>query len=165
MKTKNKKILLIVLVILAIIIGFFREHIFVSINLRIQQIYYNSNENIDLIPSWVNILNHFTYSELIKLKWILTSLFIAIYWSLGLFLFKLFSIEKKLVSFYNYSILGLLLFSLVIFIVGDMLFNKQFMGYEIARFITGFLQSPLPALICFSLFKSQKIQSEKEILF
>lgn len=156
--TKKQKIQASIFFIVLVFIGYIREYTFLSINLKIQQIYYKSDENKHLLPIWTNKLNNFNYTELINLKWIITLFFILIFWLLGLLILKVFKFHKKQIKLYSMAIVSLLFVSLLFFIIGDTIFNRIHFGYHIARNITGFLQSPLPILICFTLFYSIKIK-------
>lgn len=146
--------------LLLIFIGFLREYLFVSINLRIQQIYYNSNENINLIPDWIRYISHFNYNDLLILKWVLTFIFIIAFWITAIWIFKKFSFEKKDIKLFSVVLIILLFVSLLFYWIGDSVFNKQYFGYKIARSITGFLQSPLPTLIYIAFVYSIKKQSK-----
>ncbi|MES2837182.1 MAG: hypothetical protein V4667_06650 [Bacteroidota bacterium] len=157
---KKNKIQLLLFSLLLIFIGFLREYLFVSINLRIQQIYYNSNENVNLIPDWIQYISHLNYSELLILKWVLTFIFIVAFWLVAILIFKKFSFDKKDIKLFSIVLVTLLIASLLFYWIGDSLFNKEYFGYKIARSITGFLQSPLPILIYIAFVYSIKKQSK-----
>lgn len=158
---KKQKIQGTLFLFLLVFLGYVREYVFVSVNLKIQQVYYKSNENIHLIPLWTKRLNSFSYTELLNLKWILTFVFILLFWLIGFTLFKTFKFDKNQIKLYSIALIGLMIVSLLFYFVGDAIFNKVHIGYHIARNITGFLQSPLPILICFALFYSIKTKQIK----
>jgi hypothetical protein len=121
----SKKILIGVLIITTIVLGFFRDYIFISIN-----------RSIESGVGW----------NLPVLKWILTSLFSLLYLLLsGLFLYLLFN-SKKYIKIAIVLYVVLFCISIVATLFGYLLSSFE-NTYRFIRTVMGVAQSPIVMMV------------------
>lgn len=146
-KQRFSKNTALVLGVLILILTFLRENVFLEINAIIDGYSYNKAYFYFFNESMSNL----TFSQLEKLKWSLTILFILVISTITLFIIQLWFKNKKFnritLVFYLafYGLTGLI--TLLFWLTGT--FNNN---YFIIRKMTGFLQSPLPLFFFFTMF-------------
>jgi len=138
----KRKLIIILFVIFLIILGFFREFVFVNINTLIYNNKFNENYPYN---SFFNSIDSFHFKSLYFAKWFLTAFFIYFFYFLQIRFSWFLFYEKKFKNwiFYLYSFLVML--SIITFLIG-WLFNDLRQGYTFSRLFLGFLQSPLPTV-------------------
>lgn len=147
MKSKNKKKVAIVFGLLIMALTLFRENLFLEINAII------NGENINKANFYLFYDSLVTYSsnQLIQLKYIFTVLFITLFIT-STFLTIHFWFSSKSFNKITLAVLGgfvvLLFFSFGI----AKLVGSFYDVYFVFRKAIGFLQSPLPLFVFFSLF-------------
>jgi hypothetical protein len=151
--TRKIKIALFVLALL--VLGFFRETLFISINSALYDKFYNENNN--RVVWFLSFLNLFSYQTIYTAKWFITPLFVFMYWFIQRrFLLFLFT-EKRIVRWLSILYLSLFLLAGVFFIAG-WVFGKINDGYVFSRLFMGLLQSPAPCMILIPAMYLYKIE-------
>ena len=151
--TRKIKIALFVLALL--VLGFFRETLFISINSALYDKFYNENNN--RVVWFLSFLNLFSYQTIYTAKWFITTLFVFMYWFIQRrFLLFLFT-EKRIVRWLSILYLSLFLLAGVFFIAG-WVFGKINDGYVFSRLFMGLLQSPAPCMILIPAMYLYKIE-------
>lgn len=138
--------------------GFFRDHIFRSINEQLRLNYYQIEQYpYSFIEPWIRDLSD---DHLINLKFILTLLFSAIFLILAVFLVKVLFSEKKYQRYTVISYAGIFILSLIIYFSGRLMSSSD-ASYELSRQIMEFLQSPLLMMILIAAFLFDQRQHRK----
>src|ERR1035437_3862975 len=92
----NIKFKITLFVILLLCLGFFREHLFVSINAILYNKYFNpTGYDVHTIPPAFRFLNAFSYQTLYVAKWFITPLFVCFFWFVQKKFLRLLFHEKK----------------------------------------------------------------------
>jgi hypothetical protein len=141
MKTKNK-IIAVVLILVLIALGFFREYLFVNINV----VLYNklNGETYTVVPI-LSFFEGFSYNSVYACKWIFTGLFSLLFFLLQAELLKRIFAEKNIVKWLLYFYLVLILLAILAFGTGYISGNLE-SGYRFSRMFMGILQSPVPLM-------------------
>jgi hypothetical protein len=140
----NRKIKIALFVLFLLLLGFFRETFFLSINSALYDKFYNENNH--RIVWFLSFVNMFSYQTIYVAKWFITPLFTFMYWFIqGRFLFFIFN-EKSIVRWLSRLYLSLFLLAGIFFITG-WVFGKAYDGYTFSRLFMGLLQSPVPCMI------------------
>ena len=157
----NRKIKVILFVLLLISLGFFRETLFVNINAVLYTKYFNTVDHSGLLLERFIIV--FSYNTIYTAKWFITPFFAFVYWFVQKqFLLLLFN-EKKTTMWL--SILYLSLFLLAgIFLVAGWAFGNLTQGYTFSRLFMGLLQSPAACMILIPVtYLNTKTNSNQQI--
>jgi hypothetical protein len=151
----NRKIKIALFVLALLVLGFFRETLFVSINSALYDKFYNENNN--RVVWFLSFLNFFSYQTIYVAKWFITPLFVFVYWFIQLrFLLFLFN-EKRTVRWLSILYLSLFLLAGVFYMAG-WAFGKINDGYTFSRLFMGLLQSPAPCMILIPAMYLYKIE-------
>lgn len=135
----------ILLVILIIILGYFRDYFFKSINYYIKQAYYNLDREYN--PELYAFLKSYTASQLKTLKWFLTFFFMGLNYFMSYAILKLVFRENKVtIQLLSYGYIFLFLLSALLYIGGNFLGFAD-VGYTLSRRFMGVLQSPVPLMV------------------
>ncbi|NNC82395.1 MAG: hypothetical protein HKN79_02360 [Flavobacteriales bacterium] len=134
----------ILMAIVLVILGGFRDILFVNIN---EQIAYNDGliENYRVLEQF-DFLNNYDSPALNQVKWILTILFTVVYLGLSMITFRMILKDMKGSLWILYFYLSAFAIAGVIFIAG-WLFNEPELGYTLSRVVMGALQSPFPLML------------------
>jgi hypothetical protein len=134
-------------------IGYFREFFFVNLNNIMFQKYYN---HTDLpIPAVMEPFNSFSYKTLYYSKYILSLVWIAIFFVANYLAVKYLSDQKILLKFLIYSYIILLTLAALAMIYGYFVNGRlQDDEYTVSRWLLGIAQSPI---ICLILIASEKL--------
>ena len=143
---KNKIFSWCFLVIILILV-FLRENIFLEINALIdghefnKAYFYFFNEKLALLSK----------TDLIKLKWLFTILFIGLISTLSIVIIKLWFANKEYnrIMIWSYAVIFSLTTVLLLLFYS---FNIYDQYYFVLRKIIGFINSPIPLFVFFSLF-------------
>lgn len=159
--------LLFVLIVFALGIGFYQEKLKVSINYLLDESaaipdfyqltaeqkmtvmeaqrkfapfdYYHNHKTI----SW---LYHLDYAGLKRMKWIVTGVFLLVFFLINAAVLRVFFGSFRTVKWLAYLYVALIALAVAVFFIGHMSgWEKQ--GYAISRKITGALQSLIPVMI------------------
>ena len=131
------------LVIVLLIIGFFRYFVFENINVLL----FNSLHHRQYqVPSFFNFMRDWSYSRLYFFKWILTLSFCTVFFFNQWLILKTIFTKKNTRIWLIYFYLILLLLSIVSFGIGYLINNPQG-GYLFSRKFMGILQSPVPLML------------------
>lgn len=145
----TKKVLIaFVFIIILIGLGFLREFIFMNTNSALYSNYYN--ENYPIHP-----LFHFfkdkSYNFIYISKWVLTFLFILMYFYAQVLTAKSFLKDNILSKWFFYFYLFLVILSVITFGIGWLAGNLN-KGYTFSRLFLGILQSPLPLMFLLPVY-------------
>lgn len=155
MRSIKKIISLILVAGVIIFLGYYRDFVFKNINALIQ-----SNElNIDFsMPPSLSIFNNFEYTNLIKIKWLLTIICSAFYLIISIISIKILFENKKYIHIAIGVYIALTLVSAIFMTTGYLFPTLSKNMYSFSRYLMGMAQSPLILMILIPAFKI----SEKE---
>ena len=151
MKHSAKNYCLLLLVIVMILfLGYYRDFVFKTVNSLIQSIDY---EALYVTPPSLKFLDQYTKGTLTNIKWLLTFLFSLAYLMVALAAIRIiFNICK-------YSLIMIGVYAVVMLLSGlFMILGAAFEGlsdrmYEFARYLMGMVQSPIILMIMIPAFK------------
>ena len=154
MKIKN-----LVLILIAFFFEYLRDYCFININFYIEFLE-KSNNGLNVFnytDSLVyNLIKNLKISSLIKLKWIMSLIFILMYSVLGI-LFSKWNFSdtdhKRFLKLYLFGGMGILILSFVIFSLGKLLnteneYNFYFVSLELSHFLQSSLY-PISFILIF----------------
>jgi hypothetical protein len=147
MWTTNKKnrILGIALIILIVYLGLVRDSLFVNINYIIDQLYYN--KEVRYYHSMYEFLVPMGVGGLMKLKWVLTVVFMLLNLLLSFYILKvLFTDTKFTLKLLTWGYLLLFVLSALIIVLGKISGQNE-LAYTLSRRFMGVLQSPVPLMV------------------
>ena len=145
----QKKIIILVVVSIYIVIGFFREFIFLNINEQIRVVYYHETDShVSNAMQWIS---QFSYSTLYYSKWLLTLTFTTIFALIAGLAIKIAFAEKTLVRITWLVYAAVFVLGLLFFIAGSVSGNID-NTYNISRFIAGLTETPALLAILFATF-------------
>ena len=145
------------IVIYLILLGFFREHVFVNVNYQSYKLYYHDSFDYSL-PTDMKWLESLSYKQLYIFKFPLTLLFAFLYFLPTYMIVKKYYSEKKYLQITLLAYGSLIIFSLLVFGIG-FLFGGYEKCYSLSRYLMGFVQSPLLLMILIPLLMLTKAQS------
>jgi hypothetical protein len=137
-------------------LGFWRDHLFVNVNFQISRLYYHDTFDYVLPPD-MKWLEQFSYSQLYYGKFLLTFIFVLLYFIPTVLIVNRFFPGKKFIRWTVWIHIFIFSFSLLVFMIGYFGIKYQAM-YAISRYIMGFMQSPLLLMILVSAFKIAAIK-------
>ena len=144
-----RRILVASLVIGLILLGAFRDFVFVNINYQL--IYLLKDQAFSKAHSFFDFLEGYDYWTIYYWKFIITGIFAVLYlfftWSIVKVLFNNKSYQKYTVYLFG----GVFVISLLLFGLGY-LFGDGHFGYEIARQFMEVIQSPIAAMVLVPIF-------------
>lgn len=135
---RYKIVRLLLFAVLFICIGLLRDFIFVNWNYQLD--YSQNQRSFSYAHSFFDFLNTFTYTQLYWGKWMLTSVFTLINFTIGWFYIKELKLKKQLLKMY----ITITIVALLIFLLSYL--NVNF-AYSTSRSLMGFLQSPIPTVV------------------
>jgi hypothetical protein len=161
-KLKNEKrpdfLFITVIVIYLILIGFFREHVFVNVNYQSSKLFYHDSFDYSL-PSDMKWLENFSYKQLYYFKFPLTFVFTLLYFLPAYLTVKRFFPGKKHPQLTLLVYAFLFILALFVFGIG-LLFGGYEKCYSVSRYLMGFVQSPLLMMILVPVFMITKTQAD-----
>ena len=143
---------LILAAIVLLLLGYFRDYIFININFLSGVKYYPGIETDYKLPSQLGFLNAFTYEQLYYGKFLVTLLFSAAFLLVSIIVIKKIFADSKYIKWTVYTYISLIVLSGVFYSYG-MLFNDFNNGYKLSRVFMGFLQSPFVLMVLVPAFK------------
>ena len=146
----NNFLFYFLLILSLIFFGYLRDYLFVNINFQLAKLYYK--DYIYTLPENLSFLQIFSYNQLFYGKWILTIVFMLIYFLITCAFIKKIFTEKKYIKWTAYSFLTILFISFLFYSYG-ILFHDYDNGYTLSRVFMGMVQSPLVLMILIPAFK------------
>jgi hypothetical protein len=148
MPTRNK-LLLAGIILLFILTGFFREHVFLNWNEQMRVTYYNSPDpHVSPSMQW---LSAFDYATLYYLKWPLTLLFSVLFAAYAVAAVQLAFGNKKYNRITWLAYAGVFTLSFLFFATGWLLNNREG-TYVISRFLAGMIETPAMLAVLMASF-------------
>lgn len=159
----NKKIKIILLIILFLALGFLRENFFKNINAQI--IALSNQSEVSELSFWLSFLNAFSVPALLKIKWGATILFAGIFLLLTIITCRTL-FDNKLSLYLPILIYGgVFLISFLSIGMGKIFSSLEASSYYFSRWLMGSAQSPLlPGMICILIYyyiTQQKASTQK----
>lgn len=154
MKIKLKEALLILLLIVVFIaVGFFRDAVFMNINSQLYKLYFKNYEYT--LPNWLSVFQEWPYMKLYYFKYVLTALFVLLYLILSLVSVGIFTgnLKNSKWVFYAYAIV--LILAIITYTSGYLLNNFP-KGFLFTRNLLGLLQSPFIVMVIIPSLKLDK---------
>lgn len=138
-KGKMKWVAILGMAILMVVLGGYREIVFVNIN---EQMYFNDGhiEDYRVLESFEWLQNYDT-TWLSNLKWYLTLSFSLIFLILGYIALRSLLADKEGARWLILTYLGAVILSGLFFVLGKLIGQQQ-LGYTLSRVFMGALQSP-----------------------
>lgn len=131
-------------VIAFVVLGYLRDFFAININYHLHHIYFETDRSI--AHSFFDFLHQYTYWQIYYSKYFLTAVFTVLNFAIGLSLIRTLFQEKKIIHFYAWTYVLVILLSAMFFAGGYMIQHIEG-GYHFARILMGFLQSPVPAAL------------------
>jgi hypothetical protein len=150
---------LLILVVLFIASGFFRDYVFHNVNAQMRASYYGQKDT-ELDPG-MKFLESVPYMRLYYAKWVLTLLFSLIFMGYTLALVRLHFSERRYIRWIILSY-TLLFVIATLFWFGGFLANHSEKGYLIARFLMDMTQSPIMLIVLIPALKLLKKDTSGE---
>jgi hypothetical protein len=151
MKRSPQRYILLLLVVCALLLlGYYRDFVFKTINSVIQAKDYDAQFTS---PPTLQFLDRWSYEGLIKLKWALTLLFTLAYLSIALFTVKVVFDKRKYarITIGVYAVVTLL--SGLLMLVGHVFEGLSGRMYELSLYLMSTAQSPVILMILIPAFK------------
>jgi hypothetical protein len=151
MKQAPKKYITLLLIVCALLLlGYYRDFVFKTINAVLQARDYDAEFNS---PPSLKFLDQCSYGGLVKLKWTLTLLFTLVYLSITLFTIKMVFDKKR----YTYIAIGvyaaITVLSGLLMLTGHIFEGLSGRMYEFALYLMSMAQSPVILMILIPAFK------------
>jgi hypothetical protein len=142
---KNKYLLFILFGVLFILLGLYREYLFVNIN-NLMYLKYYGHSTLP-VPDELSFLNSLSYKTIYYIKYPFTILSFLSFYGLSYWCLKSLTKDKNLLKWLMYSYLVLLLLSLSSMVMGYVIkMRLQDDEYTFSRWLMGIAQSPLVLL-------------------
>ena len=145
MLIKNNTFLIFVFVVAFGLLGYYREYFFGNYN-NVMYFMYNGDTTVPVRADFHMFLS-LSYKTVYYLKYVFTIVFFAAFFTLSYLSIKVFTSDKKILKWFTYSYLLLLLLSSVL-MLWTYFFRTNFESdeYSVSRWLMSIAQSPLPAL-------------------
>jgi hypothetical protein len=141
------------IVLLLLLLGYFRDFMFININFLMGVKYYVGIETDYVLPAQLSLLDKLSYDQLYYGKFILTLFFAILFFLISLFTIRrVFGKEKKYTRWTLYAYAGIFATS-ALFYLYAMITNDYENGYKLSRAFMGFLQSPFVLMVLVPAFK------------
>jgi hypothetical protein len=148
--TNKEKLLLLLVVILFVAVGFFRDAVFMNLNSQLYKLYFKNYEYE--LPSWLSFFESWPYMRLYYFKYVITSLFVLFYLLLSLLSINIFTRNSKNMKWVFYAY-GIVLILSILTYLGGYFINNFSKGFLFTRNLIGMLQSPFITMIIIPALK------------
>lgn len=155
MKNKKEIWLVIAIIIIYVVLGFFRDAVFMNINSQLYKLYFKNYEYA--FPSWLSFMSEWPYMRLYYFKYVLTAVFIAIYFTMCYISILFFTNKKSNIKWVLIAYGGMLIISTLFYVGGFFIGNFE-KGYSFTRTLAGLLQSPFITMV---LIPALKLDNQK----
>ena len=153
MKRRELGLLLLFLLIFGIL-GYFREFLFVNLNVIMYMKYYASSPALQ-VPDIMHFFTRYSYTQLYYGKYVFTLLWTAIFFAANYLALKKLTHERIFLRILLYAYAIMLLFSAVSMMYGYLVKERLASDeYTLSRWLMGIAQSPI---ICLILLASEKL--------
>lgn len=147
----NRKLKIILFVLLLLFLGFLREYLFTGINTVLFTKYSpNGETDISLVKPAFMFLTSFSYYTIYTFKWFITPVFLVAFWFTQKKLLTMLFAEKKTNLWLGVMYLSLLLLAGISFFAGWAA-GYIHEGYRFSRIFMGLAESPVPCMILIPL--------------
>lgn len=127
------------------LLGFYRDYFFHNLN-NVLYLLYNGETTVPVRPDFHFFLS-LPYKTVYYSKYIFTLLFVLAFYVLSHQCIKFYTSDKKLLRWFTYSYLVLLLLSTILMLWSYFVVVKLDSDeYSVSRWLMGIAQSPLPTL-------------------
>jgi hypothetical protein len=150
MNPRRKKILLVSIhVLIYVIIGFFREFLFLNVNeqLRVMTSRYKESY-VDPSMQWISGLS---YSTLYISKWLFTFVFTALFAFIASRTIKIAFEDKGLIKLTWIAYAVVFCLGMLFYLIGSLIGNPE-ATYDLARFLAGLTETPVLLVILSASF-------------
>ena len=144
------KFLLFIAIIIFVAVGFFRDAVFMNLNSQLYKLYFKNYEYT--LPDWLSFFDSWPYMRLYYFKYVLTAIFVFLYFILSLIAVRIFTGNNKNLKWVLYAYLIVLTLSILTYL-GGYLFNNFPKGFLFTRNLLGLLQSPFITMIIIPALK------------
>jgi hypothetical protein len=158
MKSIKKIIWFISIACFILILGYYRDFVFKSVNALIQS--YELNKVYSTPPS-LSFFENFDYYALIKIKWILTLLFSLFYLAVSIISIKILFENNNYLRITIGVYIALALVSAIFMTTGYFFPGISHNMYSFSRYLMGMAQSPIVLMILIPAFKISEKESSK----
>ena len=147
--TVKQKFIAFIYLTFILVVSFFRDHLFRSVNEQLRLNYYKEDQySFSFLEPYISKLSD---HRLYQLKYILTAVFVVAFCILCLLWIRNLFIRKDYSSYVIISYACVFLLSLLAYGTG-ILINQEDVCYSIARNVMEFIQSPIMILILTAVF-------------
>jgi len=145
----NRNLLVFTAIVSLIIIGFLRDFIFVNIN---NQLKLNSGHDVEIfkVSDCMSFVRFISDDRLIRIKWILTLLFMVIYMAISCY--AVWIIFRDYVRITIVAFIVLFLLSFIAMAVGYCCNAFKEDAYKFSRYLMGMAQSPVVLMVLVPAF-------------
>lgn len=137
------------LVIIMCGIGISRQLLLVNINHQIDFLHYKND--ISYVVESMSFLNEYSHATLMWSKWFLTITYTLLYLGCTLLVLHIMSFKKAYLKATVALFGAVVVFSAILY-GGLSLFGESYLGYRLARFSMGLVQSPIPLMVLVPAF-------------
>ena len=140
---------LALIVVVLIGLGLSRQLFLVNINQQLNFLYHNGD--VSYVAESMSFLKEYSYASLMWSKWFLTMAYTLLYlgctlWTMRILSFGMNYLKITVILFGGVVILSAVLYG------GLSLFGESHLGYRLARFCMGLVQSPIPLMVLIPAF-------------
>lgn len=160
----RKRLLVLLLVAVYIVCGFFREFVFLNINEQRRVTYnlvYRHIEDENHVAPSMQWLSHFSYEFLTNLKWPLTLFFAVVFAFIASRVIRIYFGERNPVRF-TWFAYGIIFLAGILFYLAGWAFGNTENTYTVARFFAGLTETPALLAILFAAFLILEKQKENK---
>lgn len=144
-KKRSNIFLATIYLIVLIYLGFLRDSVFININYILDSLYYNTE--FVYYHSMYSFLVPMGVGGLLKLKWLLTFVFMLVNYLLSFGIIRNIFLEtRSSLSLLTWGYVGLFIISGLLFLGGKLIGQSE-LGYTLSRRFMGVLQSPVPLMV------------------
>lgn len=153
----NKLAWWLLLILIFIFLGYFREFLFVHLNVILYEKYYQMTTEAPF-PSSLNFLRNYSYESLYYSKYFLTGLFVLLFLAANYFALLKLTEKKYLIKILSYTYAIMLFLGLCSMAYSHFIqVQVQEESYTLSRWLMGIAQSPI---ICLILIASEKLYTK-----
>lgn len=149
----KESVKILFVIIIFILVGFFRDALFMHLNSQLYKLYFKNYEYT--LPDWLALFDSWSYMKLYYFKYFLSGFFILFYLFLSVQFVKVFTKNPKNTKWVYYAYGIVLLLSLITYSGGYLLHNFP-KGFVFTRNLIGLLQSPFITMIIIPALKLEK---------
>ena len=154
----RKGIYILIIILLLVVIGFWRDFVFKTINALLRA--WDLDQEFQL-PAFLSFLNDLEYDTIVNIKWLLTLAVSIIYLTIALITIRILFIHKKYLKITAFTYAGLIVISAIFISVGFVRPSMSEKMYEFARYLMGMAQSPIILMLLIPAFKLSDKENDK----